>query len=188
MAIIRHESEVNPFALNIDGEGFLLNSRIKAENRWKSIARNPWMVKVRLENREFYRGFFSSYNDAKSWAQKIARTSPHAPKIAEKKILNPSKKIIILRKINIKNTDLGLGQTNYIYHGQKYRNKIGFFDWLDPSISVEYTTLLLSKLVKKHKSPIKAMGYYHNNNPKIQSRYLKHVIPLYKEELSRYGK
>lgn len=188
MAIIRHESNINPHALNIDGEGFLLNSRYEAESRWSNIAKNPWMVKLRLENNQFYRSFFLNYSDAASWAQKIAKSSPHKPKILEKKVINPSKKTIILRKINVKNTDLGLGQTNYIYHGQKYSNKISFFDWLDPSINIEYTTLLLSRLIKKHKSPIKAMGHYHNKKPKIQSRYLKQVIPLYKEELNRYGK
>ena len=191
MALIRHESRGRPWTFNIDGEGMFFNSKEKAVSTFTLINQNPWMVKIKLKNNKYYRRFFNSGQSAADWSKKLANRSDTRLSIIvnpKKRIINPKRNTILIRPLKVRNVDVGLGQINYIHHGQHLSDDISFFQWLDPSTNIDYMAKHLKELMDRHdNNVVVAMAYYHNRKKKFQDRYMAKVMPIFVKEKKLYG-
>jgi len=73
----------------------------------------------------------------------------------------------------ISNIDVGLGQINYCWHKDHFRN-IG--EMINPKTNIEYAGKLLSSLFKQYGTWNKAISYYHSANHEYQGQYSKKVV------------
>ena len=169
-AICEIESQRNPWAVNINGEGFQPKSKADALTLIRSTQNRPWLLKLHYSGEEPIRSFFPSESAARSALKSILK--------ANQEIGIASPKTTEIRWLDTRSTDIGLMQINYLFHGRHFESKDQLFD---PEVNVGYAAKYLSDLLKRHGNWSKAVAHYHSNTLKYQTLYLSQFWPVYKK-------
>ncbi len=172
--VIMLESSGNPWAFNVHGESFSPKSKQRAIDSLYTINNNPWLVKIKTPHGN-KRAFFPTKQNAYKFFRSMA-SSKHFKFNLEIKCTVQQCKLekhgdTALRKLNVKSTDIGYAQINYLYHGYD-RDDRHWTEWFEPKINIDYAAQLLSKLKKKHGSWDLAVAYYHSRTKHFQKIYI----------------
>jgi soluble lytic murein transglycosylase-like protein len=73
----------------------------------------------------------------------------------------------------ITNIDIGVGQINYRWHGDKFKD---IEEMLNPVTNIEYAGKLLSSLFKEHGDWFKALKYYHSAKAQYHVPYSRKIF------------
>lgn len=169
-AICEIESRCNPWAVNINGEGFQPKSKADALMLIKSTQNRPWLLKLQYAGDEPTRSFFPSEAAARSALKSIRKANKALG------IVPPNTTEI--RWLDTRSTDIGLMQINYLFHGRHFESMDQLFD---PEVNVGYAAKYLSDLLQQHGNWSKAVAHYHSNTLKYQTLYLSQFWPVYKK-------
>ncbi|MCK1788912.1 hypothetical protein [Pseudomonas violetae] len=176
-AITAQESRKNPWTFNADGEPFQFKDKESAVRVLWSLTQAPWMVKAILNSGQRSRRFFTTESSARAYA--YSAQSAGSLRLRSDDSREVSKGEIRIRPLRLINTDIGIAQVNYRWHGQGIAT---VQMWFDPSYNLNYAAAHLAELKKAHGSDIAAAGYYHSATPKYRQRYLANFMPKYNEE------
>lgn len=185
-AVVQHESKKHPWTFNCDGEGFYFNSMQAAIIALWQISKNPWMVKIRPAAGESIRQFFPdagrarAFLDAYRAAQYRSGTASAVLRADPGKSVNPGEARI--RQLWVVNTDIGIAQVNYRFHGV---DKARVQQWFDPYYNLNYAASLIASHKRRSGSDLDAAGDYHSTTPSIRAEYLRKLLPTYKREKAR---
>ncbi len=187
-AVAQQESGKNPWSFNADGEGFRFASRESAINALYAINTAPWMVKVKPFKGEgkVYRRFFRDQASAQQYLNRyLAEQRLHGKRSISQRT-DDSKTLdhgqARVRRLWLLNTDIGIGQVSYRFHGQ---NRASVQQWFNPVVNLDYAASLIAKHKKEHGSDLEAVGIYHSKTPSIRAEYMKRFMPIYQKEISR---
>lgn len=173
-AIAQQESQMNPHALNINGEpcmdkahGFVIEGKeVFCDSVENSVAVvrtalvNPYVLKVTSPKGHKYRFWVASEKEGRSFAKRHNLT---INKLARK---------------NTRNIDFGLMQINWPAHKKNITTASRLFE---PRYNLNYAAKHLSELNDKH-GPIEAVGAYHagpNGSAKRKAGYREKVLERY---------
>jgi hypothetical protein len=184
-AIVIIESNGRPWTFNIDGEGMHFPSRNKAIEKFNHIIKNRWLVKFRTAENRISRVYFPTRSKALNWINRSNSLGTASYSLIEKKLIPVERGQIVLRKLNLINTDIGLSQINYRWHGEKYKERFGFYQWLNPDLNLYYAAKHIKELYTRHGDMYKAVAYYHSSTKNNQKKYLKKFIKAYKKEVDK---
>ena len=176
-AIAEHESRKYPWTFNADGEPFRFKDKNTTVQALWGLSQAPWMVKFRPVQGKGSRRFFRNQHAAQAYANKLAVKSGLSQRMDDKKDVKPGE--IRVRKLSMKNTDLGIAQINYRWHDEGLAS---VQRWLDPAFNLDYAAAYLAKLKRKHGSDLAAVGFYHDRRPAIQRVYMGVFMPKYEQE------
>lgn len=184
-AIAQQESNKKPWTFNADGEGFHFESKAKAVNALWSLTKAPWLVKISPpEGGRVIRRFFPSRASATAFLNSYQR----GRKVMSKSMLavrqDTGKEVrrgeARIRRIWLLNTDIGIAQINYRYHGQ---GKASIQKWFDPSFNLGYAASHIANLKRQyHVGDVEAAGYYHSKTPSVRNKYLSSFKRKYEKE------
>ncbi len=182
--IAAQESRKQPWTFNADGEGFHFESKELAVNALWALTKRPWMAKVHPANRSKpIRLFFASQQAAGAYVasfNKGRRSSGKSPvSLRTDKVKEVLKGQARVRRLWLFNTDIGIAQISYRFHG---KNKASINQWFDPAFNLNYAAKHLAELKKKYGSDITAAGYYHSKTYSVRQKYLKGFRRNYEEE------
>lgn len=188
-AIVQVESGKHPWTINVDGEGFRFGSPQQAVNSLWQINGNPWMVKIVPKKGNTIRQFFPNEAFAQTFLSAYQRSLIASGKPTLHLRVDEGKRVgrgeARVRKLWMVNTDLGIAQINYRFHGQSgaYVQR-----WLDPAFNLDYAASLLAKHKRKHGNDLSAAGYYHSGSKRPREAYMAKLVPAYhKEKRSGYA-
>ncbi|WP_409286795.1 lysozyme family protein [Pseudomonas guariconensis] len=176
-AIVTHESAMNPWSFNADGESFRYGDKATAVKVLWSLTQAPWMVKWVLPNKKRYRLFFGSEGAARAYSHQVRTTWSLSTRTDDKKDVAPGQ--VRVRQLRLINTDIGIAQVNYRWNGQGVAT---VQTWFDPAYNLNWAAARLATLRKKHGSDIAAAGFYHSGNRATRQVYLSYFVPKYNEE------
>ena len=184
-AIAQQESNKKPWTFNADGEGFHFETKAKAVSALWSLTKAPWLVKINPpEGGKVIRRFFSSKASAAAFlnsyqrGRKVMNKSMLAVRMDGEKDVGRGEARI--RRIWLLNTDIGIAQINYRYHGQ---GKASIQKWFDPSFNLGYAARHLANLKKQYRvGDVEAAGYYHSKTPSVRNKYLSSFKRKYEKE------
>ena len=185
-AVVQKETKKRPWAFNCDGEGFYFESKEKAiVSLWK-LNQNPWMVKIMVSKAETLRYFFPSESNARAFLSayrtaqlRVGRGVVVQRTDAEKSVAPGEARI---RQLWMVNTDIGIGQVNYRFHGV---SRARVQQWFDPAYNLDYAASLIATLKQGGRSDLEAAGDYHSKTPSVRAKYMKDLLPIYKKEKDR---
>ncbi|MHC5194953.1 lysozyme family protein [Pseudomonas frederiksbergensis] len=180
--ITAQESRKNPWTFNADGEGFQFGDKDTAVRTLWALTKFPWMVKFVTNKKVMTRRFFSNQLEAQSFAETVRRSSANnggafALRTDDSKDVEPGQ--IRVRQLRLINTDIGIAQVNYRWHGQGIAT---VQQWFDPRFNLNFAANHLADLKKKYGSDLAAVGYYHSSTPAHRKRYLADFMPKYNAE------
>jgi hypothetical protein len=181
--ITAQESSKNPWTFNADGEAFQFNDKDTAVRTLWALTKYPWMVKFVTHNKIMTRRFFTNQLEAQSFAETVRRSNSYRSnenytiRFDDSKDVGPGE--IRFRQLRLINTDIGIAQVNYRWHGQGIAT---VQQWFDPRFNLNYAANHLADLKKKYGSDLAAVGYYHSKSPKYRKRYLEDFMPKYYTE------
>jgi hypothetical protein len=182
-SIVIIESNGNPWTFNVDGEGMSFNTKQQAVNKFNVLVQNRWLVKYKKPGRKTLRLFFKTRALATQWIETFRKEENDKYSFLEKKLINVKSGQIVLRKLNLVNTDIGLSQINFKWHGKQYKDRFNFYQWLNPELNLHYAAKHLKELYKRHGNNMsKAVAHYHSSTSKYQKIYMRKFIPVYKRE------
>lgn len=185
-AIAQKESGKHPWTFNCDGEGFYFQTKNQAVWALWQISKNPWMAKVIPLKGEPVRQFFPSRNAAVAFinsyrsAQIRAGLQPINVRTDNLKALKAGQGRV--RQLWVVNTDIGIAQVNYRFHGV---SKARVQQWFDPAYNLSYAASEVARHKRAGKSDIEAAGDYHSKTPAVRSIYMKALLPIYQREKAR---
>ncbi|MEX6780145.1 hypothetical protein [Pseudomonas aeruginosa] len=185
-AIAQKESGKHPWTFNCDGEGFYFKTKNQAVWALWQISKNPWMAKVIPVKGEPVRQFFptrqaaSAFMDSYKSAQIRAGLLPITVRSDNLKELKSGQGRI--RQLWVVNTDIGIAQVNYRFHGV---SKARVQQWFDPAYNLNYAASEVARHKRSGKSDLEAAGDYHSKTPSIRSIYMKALLPIYQREKAR---
>jgi len=179
------ESNMNPLAINIDGEPFTkFHSVQHAMRTLDFIQTHQWMVKYDVDGsgpkkrvRRFFRSEyeseqFASQNSELASAKQYRGGSLKFPE-------NKGKPFFLIRNLWMKNSDIGLTQINYRWHGE---DLAPVSSWLTPSYNLNYAAKHLKELLVRYDhNVVKAVAHYHSGSIKHQRKYLAKWTLVYKK-------
>jgi hypothetical protein len=183
--IVTLESNGNPWTFNVDGEGLQFNSRADATNKFNYLMKNRWMIKFKNKRNMVVREFFPSKVIAQQWISSFNKNNSYNFSITEKKVVNVKSGQMVLRKLRLINTDIGLSQINFRWHGKQYKDKFGFYDWLSPELNLYYAAKHIKELYQRHGKMYKAVAHYHSSTKYYQDIYLKKFKKIYQAEINK---
>ncbi|MFW5300960.1 hypothetical protein ACOAMY_16705 [Pseudomonas aeruginosa] len=188
-AMVQKESRKQPWVFNVDGEGFWFQTKDQAVNALWALTSAPWLVKIIPDKKsKAIRRFFPSERAAMSFANSYQRTRQAQGFPALLQRMDDAKEVLDgqlrVRKVWLLNTDLGIAQINYRFHG---KGKASVQQWLDPAFNLDYAARHLTDLKKRYGSDLQAVGYYHSKTKKYRDIYMKEFMPIYHEERARAG-
>lgn len=181
--ITAQESSKNPWTFNADGEAFRYGDKDTAVRILWSLTKFPWMVKFVTSNRTMTRRFFPNQLEAQSfvttlkYSTSITSGSPLRQRTDDSKDVGPGE--VRIRQLRLINTDIGIAQINYRWHGQGIAT---VQQWFDPRFNLDYAANHLAELKKKYGSDLAAAGYYHSSTEVHRKRYLADFMPKYYAE------
>lgn len=180
--IAEQESRKNPWTFNADGEGFQFGDKDTAVRTLWALTKFPWMVKFVTNRKIMTRRFFSNQLEAQSFAETVRRSSSgnggaFILRTDDGKDVEPGQ--IRVRQLRLINTDIGIAQVNYRWHGQGIAS---VQQWFDPRFNLDYAANHLAELKRKYGSDLAAVGYYHSSTPVHRKRYLADFMPKYNTE------
>lgn len=182
-ALAQKESGKHPWTFNCDGEGFYFSSKNQAVWALWQISNNPWMTKVVPSNGEAIRQFFPTRQAAKAFlasykeAQRRAGLKPITERLDSAKEVGAGQGRV--RQLWVLNTDIGIAQVNYRFHGF---NKARVQQWFDPAYNLNYAASEVARHKRNGKSDLDAVGDYHSKTPSVRSIYMKALLPIYLRE------
>lgn len=184
-AVIEQESSRSPWTFNTDGERFSFDSRDTAIRVLWQISKNPWMVKAVTPQKQTVRRFFNNRVQAETFAKNCVQASRLAGQPlrlrtdAEKGLMTGD---IRVRQIWVFNTDIGIAQVNYRFHGV---DRARVQQWFDVVYNLNYAASLIAHHKKGGKSDFEAAGDYHSKTPSVRATYLKNLRRVYEREKAR---
>lgn len=187
-AITQQESKKHPWTFNADGEGFYFPDKRTAVSALWSLTGSPWMAKIvpQKGDGKMVRRFFSTREAAQAFVNGYQRILQGQGKPLLIQRSDKNKKVrageVRVRKLWLINTDIGIAQVNYRFHGQD-RGTVQ--RWFDPEYNLSYAANLLSEHKKKHGSDLAAAGFYHSGTKSYREAYMREFMPIYNKEKSR---
>ncbi len=170
-SIAEMESQLHPWAVNLNWEGFKPRSKADALELIRSAQQHPWLLRLDYPDQS-QRLFFASRRDAMS---ALDQTKANAALLG---INRPSDWEI--RKLDTRSVDIGLMQINWKFHGRHFDSPEQLFE---PEVNVMYAAKYLKKLLYQHGSTERAVAFYHSNTQQYQAKYLKLFRPIYQKQL-----
>lgn len=187
-AIAQQESGKNPWSFNADGEGFEFQSRENAITALYAINSAPWMVKVLPHRGEggVHRRFFRDSASAQSYLNGYLAVQGLNGKRAITQRTDSEKGLEYgearIRRLWLLNTDIGIGQISYRFHGQ---NRASVQQWFNPAVNLDYAASLLAEHKRLVGSDLEAAGRYHSKTPSLRAAYMRRFMPIYRREVER---
>lgn len=170
-SIAEMESQMHPWAVNLNWEGFKPRSRSDAVQLVQAAEAKPWLLRLDYPE-ESQRLFFASRRDAQA---ALEQTKNNASLLG---INRPSDWEI--RKLDTRSVDIGLMQINWKFHGRHFDSLDALFE---PQTNIMYAAKYLQKLLRRHGSTEQAVAFYHSNTQQYQAKYLKLFRPIYQKQL-----
>lgn len=185
--IAQQESGKNPWSFNADGEGFSFQSRENAIRALYAINSAPWMVKILPHRGEgsVHRRFFRDSQSAQLYLNGyLAVHGLNGKRVITQR--TDSKKGLEygqarVRRLWLLNTDIGIAQISYRFHGQ---NRASVQHWFNPAINLDYAASLLAEHKRSAGSDLEAAGRYHSKTPSLRAAYMSRFMPLYRKEVA----
>ncbi len=185
-AIVQKETGKTPWTFNCDGEGFYFNQKNQAVWALWQITRNPWMVKIVPKKGQTIRQFFPTPSAAKSfllsYQQSQTKVGLKPVTLRQDDNKSVSRGEARIRQLWVVNTDIGIAQVNYRFHGA---TRARVQQWFEPAYNLDYAASLVAKHKKQGKTDLQAAGDYHSKTPKVRSIYMKDLLPIYQREKAR---
>jgi len=176
--IAEQESNKYPWVANVDGESLRFPDKPSAVRTLWMISRAPWMVKsVDFKGRS-HRRFFRTQQAASVYVTQLARSTALKRRHDSAKGLERGE--FRVRQLHLVNTDLGIAQINYRWHG---KGVASVEKWLDPAFNLDYAASHLAALKRKHGTDLAAAGFYRSGNSKPRRAYMANFLPRYEKEL-----
>lgn len=183
--LVAVETQKRPWSFNVDGEGFRFDSASIAIRALWQISHTNWMVKIRPTNGDTIRQLFPTQASARAYfnayRQSVQGTAAAAVILRSDSEKSVERGEARIRQLWMLNTDIGIAQINYRFHGQNVAN---VQKWFDPSFNLDYAASFLARLKAKHGSDIAAAGYYHSKNKKDRDIYMAKFMEAYRKEKS----
>ncbi|MCP5019107.1 MAG: transglycosylase SLT domain-containing protein [Ketobacter sp.] len=170
-SIAEMESQLHPWAVNLNWEGFKPRSKADAVALVKATQNKPWLLRLDYPDTS-QRLFFRNRQDA---AAALEQTKNNATLLG---INRPSDWEI--RKLDTRSVDIGLMQINWKFHGRHFDSLEQLFE---PKTNVMYAAKYLHKLLRRHGSTERAVAFYHSNTQQYQAKYLSLFRPIYQKQL-----
>ncbi|OUS29954.1 hypothetical protein A9Q99_07805 [Gammaproteobacteria bacterium 45_16_T64] len=171
-SICEIESQHNPWAFNVNGEGFQPENLRQAVTQIENIQSRPWLLKVYFGKGPATRIFYKSkrhatqaLNDIKQDAKQWGFTAPQNTSI---------------RKLDTRSTDIGYMQINWLFHGRHFDSLTHLYE---PATNIDYAARYLKKLIRRHGSMAKAVAFYHSSTQRYQAIYLNNFWPVYQKHI-----
>ncbi len=189
-AIAQQESKKHPWTFNADGEGFYFADKRTAVSALWSLTSSPWMAKIvpPKGSGKMVRRFFSTQRAAQAFINGYQRSLLTQGKATLNQRYDDSKAVkngeARVRKLWLVNTDIGIAQVNYRFHGQD-RGTVQ--RWFDPQYNLAYAAKLLADHKRKHGTDLAAAGYYHSGTKALREQYMSRFMPIYNKEKTRAG-
>jgi hypothetical protein len=173
-AVAQQESQMNPYALNINGEpcmktnyGFVIDGKevfcdsiVNSVRVVRAALSNPYILSVTSPKGHKYRFWVRDDNEGRTFAKRNHLT------------------IEVLKRKNTRNIDFGLMQINWPAHGQKIGDASKL---LDAHYNLSYAAQHLSSLYSKL-GAAEAIGAYHagaNGSKRRKASYREKVLEKY---------
>lgn len=183
--IAQQESGKHPWVFNSDGESFRFASKKQAVNALWSLTKLSWMAKVcpPAGDGAVIRRFFSSKSSAQAFVNAYQGARSRAGKGFLRQRTDSEKSVdkgeVRIRQLWLLNTDIGIAQISYRFHG---RSKASVQRWFDPAFNLNYAAAFLSRLKTKHGSDFEAAGYYHSTTQSLRNKYMVSFRKNYAKE------
>lgn len=179
-AITQIESEKNPWSFNSDGESFAFKSRAAAVEALYALNKNPWMLKIVGNDDRVYREHFRTQQAAQATYSLIVGSKPEWRNLVlrtdnQKEVRTGQARI---RKLWMLNTDIGIAQINYRFHGKNLPVQM----WFDYQFNLNYAAQLLAEHKEITGSDIEAAGRYHSKTTRHKKAYMAKLLPAYERE------
>jgi hypothetical protein len=181
-AVVQAETQKQPWSFNCDGEGFHFDTRDTAIMALWQISQNPWLVKI-VDHEEVIRQFFQTRGNAQAFLnayrasqQRTGRSAAAVRTDSEKSVNEGEARI---RQLWVVNTDIGIAQVNYRFHGV---SRARVQQWFDPSYNLKYAASLIAQHKRSGRSDLEAAGDYHSKTPNVRAVYMKRLLPIYQSE------
>lgn len=184
--VVQQETGKQPWVFNCDGEGFFFDSKERAIISLWQISRNPWLVKIGVSKDETVRQFFPSEAQARAFLSTY-RAAQQRVGIAAAVLLSDSGKSVEVgqarvRQLWVVNTDIGIAQVNYRFHGV---SRARVQQWFDPAYNLSYAASLIASHKRGGRSDLEAAADYHSKTPSVRAVYLAKLLPIYRSEKAR---
>jgi len=184
-AIVQVETGKNPWSINVDGEGFRFGSAQEAVNALWQINQNPWLVRIVPHEGRPIRQFFPNETFARSFLDRYQRNQMHQGRRTVNIRTDDGKAVAKgegrVRQLWMINTDLGIAQVNYRYHG---KSRAYVQRWFDPAFNLDYAASLVAQHKRKHGDDLRAAGYYHSATKEHREKYMAKLVPIFHQEKS----
>ncbi len=185
-SVVEKETQKKPWAFNCDGEGFYFDSKEQAVMALWQISHNPWIVKIGVSSDETLRQFFPTEAQARAFlnAYRAAQYRVGKPlaNLRTDNGISVSTGQARVRQLWVVNTDIGIAQVNYRFHGV---SRARVQQWFDPAYNLDYAASLIAKHKQNGRSDIEAAGDYHSKTPDVRAVYMKQLLPIYQREKAR---
>lgn len=169
-AIAKVETNLYPWAVNINWESFRPESPYQAVRLIRKVRQNPWLLRVTYSNgsnRLFFPSGPAARHALDGLRHRAALLGIEAPFQWE------------IRKLDVRSVDIGLMQINWKFHGEHFDSMEELFD---PATNLDYAARFLSLLLKQHGDLETAVAHYHSSTPEYQAIYLKNFRRVYDEQ------
>lgn len=184
--VVQQETGKQPWAFNCDGEGFFFDSKERAIVSLWQISRNPWLVKIGISKDETLRQFFPNESQARAFLNAYRAAQSRVGQAAALLVSDSGKSVEVgqarVRQLWVVNTDIGIAQVNYRFHGV---TRARVQQWFDPAYNLDYAASLIASHKKAGRSDLEAAADYHSKTPSVRAIYLNKLLPLYKSEKAR---
>lgn len=185
-SVAQKETSKRPWAFNCDGEGFFFDTKERAIISLWQISKNPWLVKIRISKDETVRQFFPNEMQARAFLNAYRVAQSRVGKTTAVLVSQPGKSVEVgqarIRQLWVVNTDIGIAQVNYRFHGV---TRARVQQWFDPAYNLNYAASLIAAHKKGGRTDLEAAADYHSKTPKVRAAYLKDLLPIYQIEKAR---
>ena len=182
-SVVQKETEKQPWSFNCDGEGFVFGSKNTAISALWQISKNPWMVKIVDPENGVIRQFFQTPNSAQAFLNAYRAAQQRAGRTAAVLRTDSGKSVgqgeARLRQLWVINTDIGIAQVNYRFHGV---TRARVQQWFGPQYNLKYAASLIAQHKRGGRTDLEAAGDYHSKTPSVRAVYMKHLRPIYERE------
>ncbi|HVL01636.1 MAG TPA: lytic transglycosylase domain-containing protein [Dongiaceae bacterium] len=169
-AIAKVESNLYPWAININWESFRPESPYQAVRLIRKVRQNPWLLRVDYADRSdrlFFPTGLAAQQALAGLRQRATLLDIPAPHQWE------------IRKLDVRSVDIGLMQINWKFHGEHFESMEDLFD---PATNLDYAARFLRQLLKTHGDLETAVAHYHSSTIQFQEIYLKNVRAVYEQQ------
>lgn len=185
-SVVQKETSKKPWAFNCDGEGFFFDSKERAIISLWQISRNPWLVKIGVSEKETLRQFFPTEAQAKGFLNAYRSAQNRVGQRTAVLTSESGKSVKVgqarIRQLWVVNTDIGIAQVNYRFHGV---TRARVQQWFDPAYNLNYAASLIATHKKGGRSDLDAAADYHSKTASLRAIYMKKLLPIYQSEKAR---